>query len=124
MEPVPGTSDRQGKACVSKDGREDIDEVWKTMTIKEQIAQDSRIRPSRTLWKVGDATMMRRSAAMRFHADEDSLEEYILGQLDDQQSRELEIHLASCDPCARRLKESRDYVRAMRAASADVQCKD
>ena len=55
---------------------------------------------------------------MRFHADEDALEEYILGQLDDQQSRELEIHLASCGPCAGSLKESSDYVRAMQAALA------
>jgi anti-sigma factor RsiW len=57
---------------------------------------------------------------MRSHPEEDSLEEYILGQLDEPQTREVELHLGGCEPCGRRLKEVRDYVRAMQAALADL----
>ena len=58
---------------------------------------------------------------MRFHPNEDSLEEYILGRLDEQLTRKLELHLGGCAQCTERMKETRDYVQAMQAALAEVQ---
>ena len=91
------------------------------MTIKRQIAPQSRMRPSGTLRYTTGQT---RNAAMWFHPDEHSLDQYILGHLDEQQTRELEVHLAGCGQCTGRLKEASDYVRAMQAALAEARCEN
>jgi hypothetical protein len=60
-------------------------------------------------------------ATLRFdtHPTEDILEEYIFNRLLDEAKAALEEHLLLCSKCREALQDSEEYIRLMKAATAD-----
>jgi hypothetical protein len=50
------------------------------------------------------------------HPDEDSLEKYILGSLDQHDAEQIDEHLLTCQMCREKTTAVKDYIRAMRKA--------
>jgi anti-sigma factor RsiW len=50
----------------------------------------------------------------------EALGAYVLGQLDDDQRREVELHLMTCETCPAELTEIRPVAQALRAVDADA----
>jgi anti-sigma factor RsiW len=57
------------------------------------------------------------------HPDEDSLEKYVLGLLDQHEAKQIEEHLLVCEVCIENARTQEDYIRAMRKALAAEQKK-
>jgi anti-sigma factor RsiW len=58
------------------------------------------------------------SLVFRDHPDEDVLEEYALGRLDDAHEAVLEEHILVCKRCQSALAETDDYIRLMKFAAS------
>ncbi len=54
---------------------------------------------------------------MREHPDEDTLEKYLLGSLDEKEAQGVEEHLLVCQPCIDKAEDMRNYIQAMRKAA-------
>lgn len=50
------------------------------------------------------------------HLSDDQLERLLLGRLDSEETAQAEQHILTCQECAARLDDMREYVEAMRAA--------
>ena len=50
------------------------------------------------------------------HLDEDSLEKYLLGSLDQHDAKQIEEHLLVCQMCREKASALKDYIQAMRKA--------
>jgi anti-sigma factor RsiW len=50
------------------------------------------------------------------HISEDDLERMCLGTIDVDELAKLTDHVLSCEECAERLEQTRDYIRAMQRA--------
>ena len=50
------------------------------------------------------------------HPDEDNLEKYFLGSLDQHDRKQIEEHLLTCQVCREKATALKDYVQAMRKA--------
>jgi hypothetical protein len=48
------------------------------------------------------------------HPDEDSLEKYLLGSLDQHEAKQIEEHLLMCQVCIETASKLRYYIQAMR----------
>jgi hypothetical protein len=55
------------------------------------------------------------------HPDEETLEQYVLGQLDEPSLAEIEEHLLLCARCRERLEAAEEYVSILRQAVKDVE---
>jgi anti-sigma factor RsiW len=58
------------------------------------------------------------SLVFRDHPDEDVLEEYALGRLNDAKAAVLEEHILVCEHCQSALAETDDYIRLMKFAAS------
>lgn len=52
------------------------------------------------------------------HPDEDTLEKYLLGSLDEKEALGIEEHLLVCRPCIEKAEELRSYIQAIRQAAS------
>jgi hypothetical protein len=50
------------------------------------------------------------------HPDDDSLEKYLLGSLDEHEVKRIEEHLLMCQVCVKKASKLGDYIQAMRKA--------
>jgi hypothetical protein len=50
------------------------------------------------------------------HPDDESLEKYLLGSLDQHEAKRIEEHLLMCQVCTEKAVKLGDYIRAMRKA--------
>jgi len=71
--------------------------------------ENSRTQPSKEWW----LTMDLRAEE---HSDEDSLERYFIGSLDQQSAKQIEEHLLICHVCIEKARDIEHYVQAMRRA--------
>ena len=63
---------------------------------------------------------LRMTEPRKAHPEEETLELYALGRLDEPELGEVEEHILICAPCQERLDEATDYVALMREAARNV----
>jgi anti-sigma factor RsiW len=58
------------------------------------------------------------NAGFNYHVSEDVLETYAMGKLSDEDCAPLEEHLLLCCICQRRLAQTDEYIRVVKAAAS------
>ena len=61
------------------------------------------------------------NAGLNVHLRKDALELYALGKISDEDCVSLEEHLLTCCVCRRRLEETDEYIRVVKAAASSLQ---